>query len=174
ESDAQYGRNGNAKHINFRHHQEDDLKNSETIRPIDFHGFGQFTTVNGDGFANKSWKDMIQTEYAKKELKKGVPNQKNSFHGTSIFCWSRRSKHLEDSAAYQVSSFPLTDEDFHIFATPKKIIRSLQQSSPDSASVKRQAIIENDDDKYETSSEAGWPEMDDLVLNSNDYDLSSL
>ncbi|XP_057857468.1 protein SINE1 isoform X2 [Cryptomeria japonica] len=148
ECDAQHGRNGESKqiwsHINFQNHHEDNLKDTESVRSSDFHGFEQYDTTNGDVSAYKSWKpttvsdtDTIQREHAQKEAEKDVPTQKSSFLRTSIFGWSRQPNPIEHTVTHQ-------------------------------------AVNEHKDDEYETSSESGWPEMDDLVCNSNDHVLSNL
>eukprot|EP01018_Ginkgo_biloba_P024325 Gb_08088 [translate_table: standard] len=184
ESEGQYGRNGdsgrNSSHIHPEHGEEEILKNSERIRSDNFHGFGQFRIVNGDGVAKKNCRPTVGSEkdwFERDESHKvgeneAVASHESSCHGTSSFSWSMQFTPMEDAHSPRISRSQLTVDDFHIFTTPRRLIRSLQQqTSPESTSVKNQARKLCEDVEYETSSEADWSEGDNLIASNSNHEL---
>lgn len=68
---------------------------------------------------------------------------------------------------------PLTIEDFNLFASPRKLCRTLQQqSSSESSSVKGHASKQCENDKLDTSSDEDSSEADGLTSNHTNYEPS--
>lgn len=167
ESDA-HGRNGESRralpHIHFDHGQEYSLKDSQIIRTDDFHGFPQFSTENEYEVAKQRWRPTILTdkhicgkEPFHKQAEEEDASQMKSFH--------------EISSTAQISTSPLTIEDFNLFASPRKLFSTLQQqSSSECSSVKGHASKRCENDKLDTSSDGDTSEADGLTSNHTNYE----
>lgn len=179
ESDA-HRRNGESRkiwsHIHPDHGHEGSAKESQIISSDDFHGFTQFNTVNENEVAKKIRRPTILSDKGMfssyNQAGKEDASQMKSSPGTSSFCDNTQYTPLEEAYTGQMSTSPLTIEDFNLFTSPRKIFRTLQQqSSPECSSVEGYAGKQCENNKFDASSEGDSSVADSLTSNHTNYKL---